>query len=129
MNSKVTEIKNYIKEVEDLQVFKISYSAALEIHKLTIGFPKIEQYELCSQMRRASKSICSNLAEGFAKQSQSKAEFKRFITMCIGSAKEMDIWLNFCFDLGYVSKETQLKMKNEYLTISRMLQKLRNNIK
>ena len=46
--------------------------------------PKVEQFDLASQIRRASKSICANVAEGFGKQGRSKAEFKRYIQMSIG---------------------------------------------
>ena len=47
--------------------------------------PMIEQQALGDQMRRASKSICANIAEGFGRQKRSKAEFKRFLSMAIGS--------------------------------------------
>ena len=66
--------------------------------------PKVEQYRLGDQIRRASKSICANLAEGFGKQSYSKAEFKRFIQMSIGSADEMRVWIRYCHDLGYIRR-------------------------
>ena len=74
---------------EDLSVFKQAYRISLEIHKHTQGYPPYEQYGgLADQMRRASKGICANLAEGFGKQQFSKAEFRRFIAMAIGSADE-----------------------------------------
>ena len=71
---------------EDLGVFQRAYKLSLEIHKMSLTMPQIEQQALADQVRRASKSICANLAEGFGKQSQSKAEFRRFILMAIGSA-------------------------------------------
>ena len=69
---------------EDLEVFKRAHKLSLEVHALSLELPQIEQFALADQIRRASKSICVNLAEGFGKQSQSKAEFKRFILMSIG---------------------------------------------
>ena len=51
-----------------LNVYQKSYQLALEIHRLTLTFPKIEQYELASQIRRSSKSIPVTIAEGMGKQ-------------------------------------------------------------
>ena len=91
---------------EELDVFKRAYKASLEVHRFSLTMPRIEQYSLADQLRRASKSICANLAEGFGKQSQSKAEFKRFILMAVGSADEMRVWIRYCFDLGYLDEAT-----------------------
>ncbi len=66
------------KSFEDIEVFQRAYKASLIIHKTTLKFPAIEQYALGDQLRRASKSICANIAEGCGKQKNSKAEFKRF---------------------------------------------------
>ena len=56
-----------IKAFEDLEVFQRAYKVSLEVHRKSLEMPQIEQYALADQMRRASKSICVNLAEGFAK--------------------------------------------------------------
>src|SRR5262249_6312795 len=94
---------------------------SLELHKASKLFPKDEQYSLADQIRRASKSICANIAEGFAKQIVSKAEFKRYIAIALGSSDEMRVWLRYAFDLGYVT-ETQWKTcRDEYQQISKML--------
>ncbi len=114
-------------DVEDLEVFKLAYDVSLAIHKASLSFPKIEQYDLASQMRRGSKSVCANLAEGFVKQSDSKAEFKRFISLAIGSAGEMRVWCRYCADLGYVDAAQCQQWRNVYTSIIRMSQKLKNN--
>ena len=75
-------------------------------------------------MRRASKSICANLAEGFGKQSLSKAEFRRFVLMSIGSADEMRVWLRFCLDLDYIDQQRWEHWRDEYEAIAKMLQGL-----
>ena len=67
------ETKRDVKSFEDLEVFQRAYRLSLEVHKLSLGFPSIEQQGLADQLRRASKSICANLAEGFAKQRRSAA--------------------------------------------------------
>jgi four helix bundle protein len=86
------------KSFEDLAVFKLAYRLSLEIHRASLDFPAIEQRALAEQIRRASKSICANLAEGFGKQAASPAEFKRFLAMAIGSADEMRVWTRYCLD-------------------------------
>lgn len=82
-----------IRDVSDLEVFRKAYAISLEIHTMSLQLPEHEQYEIARQIRRASKSICANLAEGFGKQSISAAKFKRFLQMAIGSADEMQLWM------------------------------------
>lgn len=110
-----------ITDVTDLEVFRKAYKISLEVHKLSLEFPKYEQFELASQMRRASKSICANLAEGFGKQSTSAAEFKRYVHMAIGSADEMQLWIKYCKDLDYMPNDLSQKYRDEYKSIARML--------
>jgi len=113
-----------IKSFEDLEVFQRAYKVSLEIHTLSMGFPKREQYGLADQIRRASKSICANIAEGFAKQHHSRAEFKRYLIMAIGSSDEMRVWLRYCLDLSLVEEGTWKAWRDEYKEISKMLQGL-----
>ena len=109
---------------EDLDVFKRAYRVSLDVHRSSLEMPKIEQLALADQVRRASKSICSNLAEGYGRQKQSKAEFRRFVWMAIGSSDEMRVWARYALDLGYVDEETWRRWRDEYRTISRQLQVL-----
>ena len=118
-----------VKRFEDLEVFKRAYVISLEIHKASLAFPKIEQYGLADQIRRASKSVCANIAEGFAKWSRSKAELKRYLQIALGSADEMRVWLRYCLDLGYIDQDRWQSWRNEYEEIAKMLQGLRKSIK
>ena len=113
--------KLQVESFEDLEVFQKAYRISLEIHRRSLEFPKIEQRSLADQVRRASKSICANLAEGFGKQRYSSAEFKRFIMMAIGSSDEMRVWLRYCLDLGYLREEEWRRWRDEYQEIARML--------
>ena len=114
--------KAKIRSFEDLEVFKKSYKVSLAIHHASLSFPKHEQvHGLGDQMRRASKSICANIAEGFGKQSISKAEFKRFLLMSIGSADEMRVWLRYALDLGYIQDSQWQSWKEVYRGIAKML--------
>ena len=106
---------------EDLKVFQRAYRVSLDIHRATLRFPSVEQHGLADQMRRASKSICANIAEGFAKQRGSAAEFKRYLIMAIGSADEMRVWLRYAHDLGYIDEPTWQRWRTEYQEIVKML--------
>jgi four helix bundle protein len=125
-----SSLNSFISTIHDLDVFKRAYKVSLDVHRVSLNFPKIEQYGgLADQMRRASKSICANLAEGFGKQRSSYAEFKRFIAMAIGSADEMQIWISYCRDLDYLNPEIAHMWQDEYLQIARMLQGLYSKLK
>ena len=117
--------KMAITSFEDLDVFKRAYKASLELHRASLRFPQIEQFHgLADQIRRASKSVCANLAEGYGKQRRSSAEFKRFLLMAIGSADEMQVWATYCADLDYVGRDVSERWRDEYRQIARMLQGL-----
>ena len=110
-----------ISSFEDLQVYQKAYSVSLEVHRFSLEMPEKEQYNLARQMRNASKSVCSNLAEGYAKSKASAAEFKRHIQMALGSAEEMRVWIQYCFDLGYLERERKGQWQASYQEIARML--------
>jgi four helix bundle protein len=120
-----TQAKTGVFSVEDLEVFQRAYRLSLDLHRMSLQLPKIEQFGgLADQMRRASKSICGNVAEGFGKQRRSNAEFKRYLMMAIGSADEMQVWLRYCSDLEYIDRNTCHRWRDEYRQIARMLQGL-----
>ena len=117
-------MSGWIDRGEDLDVFRRAYQVSLEIHKASLDFPRIEQFALADQVRRSSKSICANLAEGFAKQSYSAAEYRRYLTIAIGSSDEMQLWLRYCIDLGYIEEVTGRQWVADYVETSKMLQGL-----
>ena len=91
-------MSEWARRFEDLEVFQRAYRLSLEVHRTSLEFPRIEQFALADQIRRASKSICANIAEGFGKQRQSRIEFHRFVAMAIGSADEMQVWTLYARD-------------------------------
>jgi four helix bundle protein len=113
-----------VKSFEDLEVFQRAYRLSLEIHHVSLRLPGIEQYALGDQVRRASKSIPVNIAEGFGKQAESRAEFRRFLRVAMGSADEMRVWARYCFDLGYIDEATWRRWREEYHAIAKMIQGL-----
>ena len=117
------------KSVEDLAVFEKAYAISLEVHKLSLDFPRVEQFALADQIRRASKSICANIAEGFGRQAHSKPEFCRFLMMAMGSADEMQVWGRYCFDLGYIDEDRWHRWREGYQEVARMLRGLSSAVR
>ena len=113
-----------VRSFEDLEVFQRAYRIALEVHRTSLTFPVIEQRVLGDQVRRASKSICANIAEGSGKQRNSKLEFKRFLRIAIGSADEMRVWSRFCLDLDLIDEATWQRWRDTYHDVARQLQAL-----
>lgn len=110
-----------IASFRDLEVYKKAYAISVNIHKTSLTFPKIEQYARADQIRRTTKSICANIAEGFAKQRSSKAEFKRFLLIALGSASETLVWIDYCHDMEYIDENIYKTWRSEYESIHRML--------
>ena len=118
---------NFARTVWELDVFKRAYELSLHVHRKTLTFPKTEQYGgLADQLRRSSKSVCALVAEGFGRQRGSKAEFRRFVVMAMGSADESALWCRYAADLEYVDRQTAEAWAAEFSEIARMLQGLAN---
>ena len=117
-------MQDKIERVDDLEVYRRAYRLSLEVHRASLELPRIEQFALADQLRRSSKSICANLVEGFAKQSRSAAEYRRSLTVAIGSSDETQLWLRYCVDLGYVEEVAGRRWIADYVEISKMLQGL-----
>lgn len=118
----------FVRNFHDLEVYKKAFATSLMVHRASLEFPKIEQYALADQIRRASKSICANIAEGFAKQQTSKPDFRRFLLIALGSAHEMQVWISYCKALDYVTPATSSAWEEDYASISRMLQSFINKV-
>ena len=112
---------------EDLEVFKRAYRVSVEIHRMSLELPKIEQYGLADQVRRSSKSVCANIVEGFGRQRTGGSEFQRFLTIAMGSADAMRLWCRYCLDLGYIDEAQWRHWRDEYQAIAKMLNALRTH--
>ena len=108
-----------IRDYREMKIYQRSYEIALRIHERTKNFPESERYDLTSQIRRTSKSIPSNIAEGWGRQSNE--EFKRFLRISLGSCNEIQVHLSFCKDLKYISEEEYIRLSKEYNEVGKML--------
>jgi four helix bundle protein len=104
----------------NLDVFKKSYDLSLEMHRLTLGFPRWEEVEIGRQLRKASKSITANLVEGMARQKSPK-DLVRFLRDAMGSCDEVRLWLDYAKDLGYMKQEQHTAWIDRYCEVGRML--------
>ena len=86
-----------------IDVYHLAYFFVLEIYQKTRSFPKSEELNITSQLRRAAVSIPLNIAEGSAKASN--REFAYFLNTAYASAKEVEVLLDLCKDLKYINEE------------------------
>ena len=89
------------------------------IYQISATFPTHENYSLTSQMRRASISISSNIAEGAGYSSD--AQFARFLNIALGSACEVESQLFLAIDLHYVAQDDCQSVFDEILAIKKMI--------
>src|SRR5581483_4083666 len=111
-----------MKDFRQLKVWEKAHQLALGIYKATNKFPKEELYGLTSQIRRASMSIPTNIAEGCGRNTD--AEFARFLQIAMGSASETEYQLILANDLECLTKDQHEKLHGEVEEVKRMLASL-----
>lgn len=102
-----------INSVRDLEVYKVAFETAMEIFEISKKFPKEEKYSLTDQMRRSSRSVCTNLAEGWRKR-RYKAVFINKLSDASQEAAETQTWLEFALRCGYIDNESFKKLNEKY---------------
>lgn len=103
----------FAKKHTDLEVYNMAFKAAMEIFELTKEFPKKETYSLSDQIRRASRSVCSNLAEAWRKRKY-EAAFIAKLSDSEGEAAETQTWLQFSVECKYLDKTTAKTLYQTY---------------
>lgn len=105
-----------------MKVWQTAKELAVNVYKATQRFPQEEIYGLSSQMRKASISISSNIAEGFNRFY--KKDYQRFLMIALGSCGELESQLEIGTALGYLSQETLVELLERLNHENRMLRKL-----
>ena len=100
--------------------------AIVAVHKLVLALPEYEKYALADQIRRASKSVPTNMAEGYGRRKSAK-EFKHFLTMALGSANEMIVHLEVTRELSYAGPDVCNSLIEDYTITCKMLYRLIEN--
>ena len=109
-----------IKTHKDLDVYKISFEAAMEIFEISKNFPKEETYSLTDQIRRSSRSVSSNIGEAFRKRRYPKA-FVSKLSDSEGEAAETQVWLDFSLRCKYIDNEIYNELFDKYDHILAMI--------
>lgn len=117
-----------IRSFKDLEVYQEAYELAIIVNKNVNKLPLFERNDLGSQLRRASKSVPANIAEGWAKRRFEK-EFRRYLDSAIGSCNEMEVHISMARDLGFWGKDFCDSLLKRYLLLGGKLTNLRNNWK
>lgn len=112
---------------KELQIWQRSRAFCSVIYKLTADFPETEKFGLVNQLRRASVSIPSNIAEGSSRSSNK--DFVRFLTISIGSAYEIETQLLIASDLNFISNKDLGTTVNELNEIIKMISKFKSSLK
>lgn len=114
-----------IRSFRDLDVWQRAVDFAADIYGTTEKFPSIESYGLAAQMRRASVSIASNIAEGFGRSSK---EFSRYLQIALGSVAELETQIEIARRVGILTKEESYELETELTIIGKQLTVLRKRV-
>jgi len=115
-----------INSGKDLRVYKKAYSLAMEIFNISERWPSEEKYSLTDQVRRSSRSVCSNLREAWSKR-RYEAHFISKLTDADGENSETDTWLDFAKECKYIKPEDHYHLTNECKVVGAMLGSMLNN--
>ena len=110
----------------DLRVYQTSRDLVKTIYSVLAAYPSNEQYALCDQLRRASVSVPSNIAEGMIRSSDK--EKAHFIEISYGSLMEVLCQMEISKELNYVTEEQMKDIENQITIIAKQLSKLRTTL-
>ena len=109
-----------LNSVRDLGVYKLAFETAMEIYNISKDFPREEKYSLTDQIRRSSRSVCTNLAEAWRKRKYI-AVFINKLSDSECEAAETQTWLEFSLECNYIDRKLFDKLDERYEHIFAML--------
>lgn len=112
---------------KDLEIWKQSRLLCTEIYLISATFPENEKFGLTNQLRRASVSIPSNIAEGSSRSSNK--EFNRFLDFSLGSAYEVETQLLISSDLKFITSDQMQQILPKLNNIIKMILSFKKTIK
>ncbi len=118
---------NKIQSFRDLDVYKRLFALHLEVHNMTMTFPKFEMYELGSQLRRSSNSAPANIAEGW--NNLHINIYIEGVNRALGEVHESEHHIDVAFQKKYLPKEKYTYFIKEYGECGRMLKGLLRSLK
>ena len=105
-----------IRTHKDLEVYQMAFKAAMQIFEISKRFPKEETYSLTDQIRRSSRSVCSNQAEAFRKRRYPKSFISK-LTDSESEAAETQSWLDFALNCSYLTEKEHNELYETYENI------------
>ena len=109
-----------IRTHKDLNVYKMSFEAGVEIFKITKTFPRDELFSLTDQIRRSSRSVAAVVSEAFRKRRYPKS-FVAKLSDAEGEAAETQVWLDYSLEFGYIALDQYQDLFEQYNQIIGML--------
>jgi four helix bundle protein len=125
-NGKNTTKSNLIKRHTDLRVYKAAFDLSMQVFQFSKRFPREERYSLTDQIRRASRSVCANLAEAWRKR-RYEAAFVAKLSDCEAEAAETQVWLQFAVECSYLARVEGRRLFKEYERVLGMLVRMGTN--
>jgi four helix bundle protein len=116
-----------MKNYRNLIVWQKAQALVLRVYKVTKSFPKEEQYNLTSQIRKAATSIPTNIAEGCGKYTQ--RDFAKYLQDAQGSSQEVEYLSFLSFELGYVKEEDYNELNSNVNEVKAMLISLLSKVR
>lgn len=113
---------NKIKSFRDLNIWSKGTDLVKDVYSITEVFPVDEKYGLTSQMRRASVSIPSSIAEG-SRRNHNK-EYRQFLHIALGSCAELETRITIAKELKFINKEREVELSNRINQLCRMTMSL-----
>lgn len=102
-----------IRSHKELDVYRLAFEAAMRIFEVSKRFPREETYSLTDQIRRASRSVCTNIAEAWRKR-RYEAAFVSKLNDAEAEAAETQTWLDFAVECNYLPRETGEELQRTY---------------
>ena len=111
---------------KDITVYKKAFALAMEIFEISKSFPKEERYSLTDQIRKSSRSVCTNIAEAFRKK-RYQAHFVSKASDADMENSETGVWLDFSLACKYIDEDVYLRLTNENKEIGRLVNHIIEN--
>lgn len=112
---------------EQLIAYKKAKEYTVLVYSLLKSFPSEEKYAMCDQLRRASVSVISNIAEGTSRQTAK--EKKHFLDIAYGSLMETYSQMDIAKDLYYIKEEDLHELRRKAMELKKLLAALKNSYK
>lgn len=113
-------------DFKELIVYQKTFKLAMDIFEVSKSFPKEETYSLTDQIRRSSRSTCTNIAEAYRKRRYPK-HFLSKLTDSDGENSETASWLDFAYSCNYIDSEIHTTFFSECDEIGRLLNYMINH--